>query len=248
MVMSRSAILLLFTAAAAFAQPQPARPAFEAASIKPNNSVTGHSQTHGSKGQVLMSNQSLKRLIERAYDVQSFQVSGPGWLEDVRFDIAAKFPPDSKAEDRLVMLRTLLEDRFKLETHHETREMPGYSLVVAKGGFKLKPVDAAGGSDTNGTGARVQTLTAKRTTIAYLANLLSRYTGQMVVDNTGIEGAYDFEFRWTPGDQADSADGGETAPSLFTALEETLGLHLRAQKIPVEIVVVDRVERTPVEN
>jgi uncharacterized protein (TIGR03435 family) len=70
----------------------------------------------------------------------------------------------------------------------------------------------------------------------------------MVVDNTGIEGTYDFEFRWTSGDQADSASGTDTAPSLFTALEETLGLHLRAQKIPVEIVIVDHIERTPVEN
>jgi uncharacterized protein (TIGR03435 family) len=246
--MYAKAIVFVFAAVAAFAQPEGSRPAFEAASIKVNNSVSGNSSSNGSKGQVLMRNQTLKRLIERAFDVQPFQVSGPGWIEDVRFDIAAKYPPDSKPEDRIAMLRTLLEDRFKLATHKETREMSGYSLVVAKTGFKLKPVDAAAGSDTNGTGARVRTLTAKRTTIASLANLLSRYLGQMVVDNTGIAGAYDFEFRWNAGDQADAPDPTDTAPSLFTAVEETLGLHLRAQKIPVEIVVVDRVERAPVEN
>jgi len=195
-----------------------------------------------------MSNQTLKRLIERAYGLQPFQVSGPAWMEDAHFDISAKYPPDTNPDDRILMLRTLLEDRFKLEAHRETREMPGYSLVVAKGGFKLKPVDPTGGSDTNGTGSRIRTLTAKRTSVALLASLLSRYLGQMVIDNSGIEGAYDFEFRWTPGDQADSANPSETAPSLFTAVEETLGLHLRAQKVPLEIVVVDHIDRTPAEN
>lgn len=79
-----------------------------------------------------MTNVALKRLIERAYGVKPDQVTGPDWMEDVRCDIAAKYPPDTKSEDRPIMLRTLLEDRFKLATHRESRDLPGYALMVAK--------------------------------------------------------------------------------------------------------------------
>ena len=228
---------------------QDSRPVYEAASIKPNNSVTGSSQTHGSKGQVLMRNQTLKRLVERAYEVQPFQVAGPGWMEDVRFDVAAKYPEETKPGDRMLMLRSLLEDRFKLAAHKETKDLPGYELVVAKGGFKLKPVDPAGGADTNSSGGIVRTLTVKRTSMALLSDLLSRFLGQLVVDKTGVEGVYDFEFRWTNAEQQPppGADA-EGVPSLFTAVEETVGVRLKAQKVPTEIVVVDHVERTPIEN
>lgn len=239
-------LLIAFMAIPVLAQN--ARPAFEAASVKPNNSPTGNSQTHGSKGQVLMSNQTLQRLIERAYGVQSFQVVGPGWMSDVRFDIAAKYPEDTKPSDRPLMLRTLLEDRFRLAVHKEMKDLPGYELVVARGGFKLKPVDPAGGSDTNGSGGVVRTLTVKRTSMASLADLLSRYLNQMVVDKTGIEGVYDFEFKWTNADQSTAGKEEETVPSLFTAVEEVIGVHLKPQKVPTEIVVVEHVERAPADN
>ncbi|SPE35763.1 conserved hypothetical protein [Candidatus Sulfopaludibacter sp. SbA3] len=88
-----------------------------------------------------MTNMTLRRLIERAYGVKPNQLAGPDWLNSVHFDIAAKYPHDSKPADHPLMLRTLLEDRFKLTTHRETRDIPGYVLVVAKGGFKLKPVE-----------------------------------------------------------------------------------------------------------
>src|SRR5262245_48646082 len=96
------AIAVLSTAAALSAQP---RPVYEVASIKPNNSGSGNSSTDGSRGQILIINQSLQRLIERAYNVRPFQVNGPAWLDSVRFDIVAKYPPDTKSEDRAVMLR-----------------------------------------------------------------------------------------------------------------------------------------------
>ena len=168
-------------------------------------------------------------------------------MEDVHFDIAAKYPPDTKPSDRPVMLLTLLEDRFKLAAHRETKELPGYALTVAKSGFKLKPV-APGGSDTSTNGGRVRTLTAKRTSIAQLADLISRNLTEMVVDKTGIDGVYDFEMRWTNDDQNTNGKEAETVPTLFVAVEEALGLRLRAEKVPVEIIVVDRVERVPTEN
>ena len=117
-------------------------------------------------------------------------------MEKIRFDIAAKYPPDTKSDDRPLMLRTLLEDRFKLAVHRESKDMPGYALVVAKRGFKLQPVEpGAAGASTRGD--QVLSLTAKKTSMARLADLMARSLGEMVVDKTGIEGVYDFELRWT---------------------------------------------------
>jgi uncharacterized protein (TIGR03435 family) len=241
-------MIALLAAGAVFAQPRDTRPAYEAASVKINTSGSGHSSSDGSKGQVVMTNQTLKRLIERAYNVKPLQVTGPGWMEDVPFDIAAKYPPDTRNEDRLVMLRTLLEDRFKLAVHRESKDMPGYALVVAKSGFKLKPVEPSGGSDTSSDGGRVRTLTAKKTSMAQLADLVARNLGDFVVDKTGLGGVYDFELRWANDDQNPDATDIDGVPSLFSALQEALGLRLQAQKVPVEIVVVDHVERVPIEN
>lgn len=235
-------ILVLFAASALGAPPQSARPAFEVASIKLNNSASGDNGTDGSRGQIMFTNLTLQRLIAQAYRVPPFLVSGPGWLEGEHFDIVAKYPPGSNKEDRPMMLRTLLEDRFKLATHMESREVSGYALVPAKNGFKLKPIEAGDGNDTDHSGGRVQTLVARRATIPLLAELLSRYMGQVVVDKSGIAGAYQFELKWSNDDQ------NTEVPSIFTALQDTLGLHLQPHKVPAQVVVVDHIERMPTEN
>jgi uncharacterized protein (TIGR03435 family) len=167
-------------------------------------------------------------------------------METVRFDIIAKFPPDAKAEDRSVMLRTLLEDSLKLAVHRESKELPGYALVVGKR-FKLQPVEA-GESGTSTNGGRVVTLTAKNISMAGLADVVTRRLGQMVVDKTGLTGVYDLELRWTNDDQVASSGEADAPPTIFTALQETLGLRLQAQKVPTPMVVVDHVERAPIEN
>lgn len=237
---------VLCVAAAASAQPRDAHPSFEAASVKLNSSGGGSSQTHGSKGQIVMNNQTLKRLVERAYGVLPFQVAGPSWMETVHVDIVAKYPPDTQDDDRSLMLRALLEDRFKLAAHRESKDLPGYALTVAKGGFKLKPVEP-GSSDTSSNGTRILTLTAKRTSMEYLAEIVARSLGEPVVDKTGMPGVYDFELRWNTDDQNTSGVDADV-PSIFTALQETLGLRLQSQKVPGEIIVVDHVERVPIEN
>jgi uncharacterized protein (TIGR03435 family) len=141
-------VIHLLAAAAVLAHAQEARPAYEAASVKPNASGGGNSSSKGSKGQIVFTNLTLKRLIERAYNVKSFQVTGPDWMDNIRFDIVAKYPPDTKDDDGSAMLRSLLEERFKLGVHRESKDMPGYALVVAKRGFKLQPAEP-GGSDTS---------------------------------------------------------------------------------------------------
>jgi uncharacterized protein (TIGR03435 family) len=240
-------MIVLLAAGGIFAQPRDARPAYEAASVKLNTSASGASSSRGSKGQIVFTNQTLKRLIERAYGVKPFQVTGPDWMETVHFDIAAKYPPDTRDEDRSLMLRTLLEDRFKLAVRRESKDMPGYALVVAKSGFKLKPVEP-GGSDTSNNGGRVQILTAKKTSMARLADLIARSLGEVVIDKTGVDGVYDFELRWTNDDQPPNGTDGDAAPSLRGALQETLGLRLQPQKVPVDMVAVSHVERAPAEN
>jgi uncharacterized protein (TIGR03435 family) len=235
--------------AARLARAQDNRPAYEVASIKPNDSASGSSRTNGSKGQIVFTNQTLKRFIERAYNAEPFQVTGPGWMADARFDIIAKYPADTKKDDRPLMLRTLLEDRFKLAVHHETKDMPGYALVVAKGGFKLKPAAPNGSSGTTSNGgAHVRTLTAKKSSMADLAADIARSLGQMVVDKTGVEGVFDFELRFTTDDLSSNASDVDGIPSLFTALRDTLGLRLQPEKVPVDIIVVDHLERVPVDN
>lgn len=237
---------LLLLAAAVSVPAQDSRPAYEAASIKVNDSGSGSNSSHGTKGQVVFTNQSLHRLIERAYNVAPFQVSGPDWLDTVRFDIAAKYPSETQNDDRPAMLRTLLEDRFKLAVHRETRSLPGYALVVAKGGLKLKPVDATGGSGNDHNGGKIEVMKAERNSMAQVADWLARTMKETVVDKTGIDGVYTFELRWTRDDLV--TDGVDTAPTLATAIQETLGLRLQAQKVPVEVVVVDHIERIPIEN
>jgi uncharacterized protein (TIGR03435 family) len=223
------------------------QPVYEAASVKLNNSGSGSSNSNSTKGQIVMTNVPLKRLIERAYNVKPFQVTGPEWMESVRVDISAKYPPDTKREDQPLMLRALLEERFKLAVHRKPQDLPGFGLVVAKGGFKLKPVPDEGGSSTSNNGGRVRTLTVKHASMAQVADLIARSLNEMVVDQTGIAGVYDFEMRWT-NDEGKADDAEVDAPSIFTALQETLGLRLRPEKVPGEVIVVDRVERVPVEN
>jgi uncharacterized protein (TIGR03435 family) len=238
--------VVLCLAAAALAQQRDAHPAFEAASVKLNMSGSNGSSSHGTQGQIVMNNQTLKRLVERAYGVQPFQVSGPAWMESVHVDIVAKYPPDTHEDDRPLMLRALLEDRLKLTVHRESKDLPGYALMAAKSGFKLKPTEAGPG-DTTSNGGRVRTLTAKKTSMEFFAGFIARNLGEPVVDKTGMQGVYDFELRWNTDDQ--NATGLDAdVPSIFTALQETLGLRLQSQKVPSEIVVVDHVERVPTEN
>ncbi len=136
--------------------------------------------------------------------------------------------------------------------------MQGYALVIAKGGFKLEPVEPSApvtsrlgstppGLDLQG-GFRNSTLLAKRASMASLAYLVTRLWDQMVVDKTGLTGAYNFELRWNNDDHNPAPSDGDSFPALFTALQETLGLRLQSEKVPVERIVVDHVERVPTDN
>jgi uncharacterized protein (TIGR03435 family) len=251
-------LLMSLAAIAASAEGQEVRPAYEVATIKLNPSASANRGVKEDTQQVTFTSVPLKRLIAWAYKVYEFQLIGPGWLDNTYVDISAKYPPDTKDEQRHLMLRTLLEDRLKLEVHRESRPMQGYALVIGKKGFKLTPaVPDAPSTPGFGSispalnlqgGLRRSTVVAKKASMASLADLVTRIWDQMVVDNTGLPGVYDFELRWN-NDLLNAASGeADSFPPLSTAVEDTLGLRLEAKKIPVEVIVVDHVERVPTGN
>jgi uncharacterized protein (TIGR03435 family) len=203
------------------------------------------------------SNLNLKALIQYAYNLQTEDlISGlPGWANSTTFDIQAKIdedlaaalnklPKEERAARRGIMMQTLLADRFQLKVHHETRDLPIYSLVIAKGGFKLNPADPRG-SMSYGDGQ----LTTQGVPIKSLVFFLSSFLHRKVVDNTGLTGNYDMSLRWSSDEVANAQQdpSAPSAPSLFTALQEQLGLKLESTKGPVDTIVVDHVAH-PSEN
>jgi bla regulator protein BlaR1 len=197
----------------------------------------------------------LRMLMMQAYDVKVFQISGgPDWIRTERWDILAKAEGVegrlSRAQEN-PMLQALMADRFQLKVHQETREMPVYALVVDKKGSKLAANTDSKQQFRFGDGS----LDVKKGGAAALATWLSRQLGRVVIDKTELTGEYDYKLEWTP----DPGEGGAesiglppeaprphvdtSGPSIFTAVQEQLGLRLVSQKGPVEMIVIDSVER-----
>jgi uncharacterized protein (TIGR03435 family) len=218
---------------------------FEVAAVHP--AVEDHNRIiNAENGRYLVHNIALKRLIATAFGIDSIEViGGPNWIGTDRWDINAKIPSEYGARPQGQVLKTmvqnLLADRFRLIIHRETREVSGYALVVAKNGSKMavaKPDEVArfqGGND--GT----QHLKATNIRMDALAQYLTG-DGGLVVDRTGLTDGYDFDLNWTLADEPSS-----DLPSIFTALQEQVGLKLEHAKLPIQAVIVDRAER-PKEN
>jgi uncharacterized protein (TIGR03435 family) len=236
----------------ALAQQAPAE--FEVASVKPNTSGTRNSGTTTSKGQVRFDNASLKSCIQQAFDVRDFSLSGPGWLDDERFDIVAKIPADAPRSAIATMLQALLKDRFKLVVHWVPKELSGYALVAARNGVTLHQVEDTGSVSTS-TGDRI--ITSTQISMDRLADVLGRQLNQPVQNLTELKGVFEIKLEWTP-DAVPAAPSGDASPaklpdsaagpSIFTALQQQLGLRLRAQKVTIQTLVVDHIERVPSEN
>ena len=241
----RLTCLVFVSAVGVLAQAPAARLTFEVASVKltpPPLDGRVSISIGGDAGRIDWQGVPLKFIIARAYEVQDFQVSGPDWLATQRFEVMAKFPPGATEKQVPEMLRALLADRFKLSIHKESKEMQIDSLTIAKGGLKVKPVDSDSGQVRIGSG-RIELRGAP---ISQLSALLARLLDRPVLDQTGASGNYDFRFEFTPEGAPPSGDNPK--PSLFTALQEQAGLKLESKKAPVELVVVDRVEKLPTEN
>jgi uncharacterized protein (TIGR03435 family) len=238
-------------------QPRPA-PAFDVAVIRPMNYDDGartHIYNSPRNSSFKAVNVNLKALLEVAYDIPDTRMfGGPDWTTTAKFDLEAK--SSTKLDEQLaalsseqgkqakrLMLRALLSDRFKLATHPETREMPIYALVVGKGGAKLGKSSATG-TTASGAGNRITVHATADDSLAVLAYELSWRLGRPVIDRTGLEGRYELTLKWA---DDDSASGGPDGPSLFTAIQEQLGLKLESTKGPVPVLVIDHAEK-PSEN
>ena len=242
------------------------RLAFEVATIKPAKPDEVSMNLMISPGSFTAEHASLRELIKFAYQIKSNDqlVGSPAWADNVYFDVngkAAENEAGPVARENLLdkldrsrrMLISLLEERCELRITRTTRELPVYSLAIAKGGPKMKESagakDAAGGGFPNIGRTGPQEVTAKNISMKHLAEWLSRRDDvgkRPVIDATGLTGDYDFTLRGLAGPQA-TATEVEAATSIFTALPEQLGLRLVAEKAPVDVLVVDQVKR-PSEN
>jgi uncharacterized protein (TIGR03435 family) len=229
---------------------QPA-PAFEVASIKPNtNGISNALPPLRSNGSYSASNVAVKSIIANAYEVRIFQIEGgPDWLTSERFDIIARGPEGTPDQLRPAMLRTLLAERFKLVAHFETREQRVYSLTLLRGdgrlGPQLKPSAPASGSSSGFPSASVGNgmarINGRRVSMDTLAMMLTGSVfNQRVINRTGLSGEFELDLRFTPDSSPAAAP---EFPSIFTAVQEQLGLKLEASRGPVEVLVIDSVER-----
>ena len=258
------AAAILATGTLVHAQQQPTtRQAFEVASIKPGDPDSQMFRIGSMPGGKFSAiNASLKLLIQTAYDVRSHQISGgPNWIDSAKFDIDAK--PDSAAPipagpaggpQIRSMLQSLLEERFKLKLHRELRAESTYELVLTRGGPKLQVATDSLKQERRGLRMGRGQFTGTAAPISILVNQLSQQLGRSVVDKTGLTGLYDFDLKWTPESgefQFGPADAGSppdpAGPSIFTAIQEQLGLKLESTKSPVDVLVIDSAER-PSEN
>lgn len=238
-------------------------PSYEVASIKidnggPNRPVAWDQSPDG----LMISNVMLELLIREAYGIQSYQIEGaPEWINQEEYDIAARIDDtetrhlrtltkeQAQAERRL-MLQALLADRFRLVVHHETKQGPIYALAVAKNGPKFQkaappalpqmPISMGGGL-----------LTFKGAPISTLARLIAQVIGRPVLDRTGLTGNYAFTLKWTPDEfelsanppQSEEASAEPKGTSIFTVIQDQLGLKLESTKAPIDSLVIDHVSR-----
>jgi uncharacterized protein (TIGR03435 family) len=235
----------VFVAVAAYAQTG-AAPHFEVATVKPASLEEIQTRPSGCKtghGRAVCTNVTLKRCIVGALHIGPGQVvGGPGWIDSDRFYIEAK-AAEPVDDDAILdaMMQALLQERFHLAFHREDRNLQALVLEVAKNGPKL---EKASGGDAVTDGSH-GSLTLKNTTMDGLAERLARVSDLPVVNRTGIDGVFNMKLAWTP--EGENPKGPGSPPSLFTAIQEQLGLRLQSQKAPVSVLVVDHAEK-PGEN
>ena len=240
-------VLLFFSAALLFAQP-----AFDVASVKPGGPVRPDGLLDidlgtASHGTVTLSNTTLSECLQYAYGLTTEQqITGPDWIRDrsIRFQIVAKAPSETPIEQLRLMLQRLLNERFRIEMHREKKKIPHFELTVGKNGPRM-PASESGGVSVRRDYGRGR-LSYSNLSMNALAMLLSRQLKQPVFNNTALEGGYDIDLSWAPEDAPPETDAA-AKPDIFGAIQQ-LGLKLEASRQPLEVLVIDRADKTPVAN
>jgi uncharacterized protein (TIGR03435 family) len=245
-----------------------ARPAFEVASIRQNVSADqGASVRPRPGGGLTVTNNTLFNIVRNAYNVQAVQIVGAtDWMTRERWDIVAKAEAAVAPADLMVMLQSLVAERFKADIRREARDMDVYALTVARDDGRLGPKLTPSSADCDAIAGAVRAGAAPpppradgrpvcgmRVTSGYaaaggyalrdIARNLAGITGRIIVDTTGLTGRYDMELKWTPDPLQGAPAGDLDTASIFTALREQLGLRLVAQRAPAEVVVIYSAER-----
>lgn len=218
------------------------KPKFEIASIKLNKSGANVIGMTRSPGMIAIRDCPLEVLIEEAYALYPYQISGgPHWVDTDKYDIVAKVHGKANFSQKMHMLQALLADRFQLRMRREVRTMRVYSLVIAKGGPKLRVPNA---KERQGLRITDNGFIGHKVPMRQLAWGLTSPLHLPVVDRTGLRGGFDFTLNYVPGEESLEANSNRpSGPSLFTALQEQLGLKLKPGKGPVTVYVIDHVER-----
>ncbi len=227
-------------------RPASAQPAttekFESISIKPNHSGNTENNMRTSPGRLAAENVTPHNLLLYAFGMAETRLFGePDWVSKEKFDVTAVTGTSIEFNRTTLQpyLQSLFADRFQLKYHREDREFPIFSLVVAKGGPRLTASPVEGASSTGiHANAGKNLLNAKNVTMKRLAEVLSQQSDRFVLDHTGLTGQYDFNLAWSSDLTSDDAQ----EPALFTAVQQ-LGLKLEPAKGPVEVVVIDHIER-----
>jgi uncharacterized protein (TIGR03435 family) len=258
---------------------------FETASIRP--SAAGARQMparriRNSPGRVVYEEHSLKDLLFLSFRVPFFRLPTPQWMEEEFFDVAATLPAGATTDDVPLMLQHLLEERFQLKLHRESRNLTGYVLALGKSASKLTPSPPAPAGEIQPTGLPrkldldkegfailptglatlitvpsqngVTRVTAARQPLSTLISYLGRILQQPVVDETGLTGTFDFHLAYAASRAPERVDAtalpeaSEPAPTIVQAVEKQLGLRMERRRMPVDILVIDHIERRPVGN
>lgn len=258
--MRRILLVLLFSIPAAAQQ---TNPGFDVATVKANVGASQIRNIRPEPGRLVVTNMPVKMLISWAYNVWDYQISGgPGWIESMSWDIEGKTEGKPNQDRMKLMMRALLSERFGLEVHRDTKEIPIYKLTVAKGGLKLRPLkegdcivfDPAHPPSTKGLTASDfcgnitvgrEGFEATSARMSELAVSFSEFMGRRVVDETGISGTFHVRLKFEPvePDQGDAPPTAEAMASIFTALQEQTGLRLESGRGPVDVLIIDRVEK-----
>lgn len=226
-------------------QPAPDRGAtFDVTSVKPHSDSDplGASMSE-QDGRLQYHKIPLSAALRRAYHIQPQQIMGPSWMNTDTFDFEARYPPGTPDARIAAMVQNLLSERFHLKVHHEQRESPAYTLVLAKSGLKMRRapderLSFLPSSDSHGQHLRGQV------TLAMLAQILTDTVGRPVFDETRLDGVYAIDFNFSF-DSSARADAPSDYPVVFTALEEQLGLRLVPAKRMLDALIVDQVDRAP---
>ena len=252
-------LTLIFCAATVAVGRSADQPAFDVASVKASQPRAAGERMRRddiqvSPGTVTMRNVSLKSSIRWAWHVTQFQVTGPDWLDTERYEIVGKAAGPAPEEQLRLMMQALLQERFKLALHRQTKELSAYVLVAGKNGPKVHEAKTEGEASVD-VNQRQLSVSVQRAPLSQLVEMLSNVLRAPVIDMTGLTGRYDATLNIAKyaGDMAARGQSFESAAAdplalISMILQDEFGLKLEARKMPLDLLIVDRAEKVPVEN